>query len=80
MALIDDNKLTFAEFNIGDKVVVTRSHYEGRQDFGFIKQFGYNHQDELILGVEIIKQFNTQSFDEIHWFHPRSTVNSIQKI
>jgi hypothetical protein len=61
--------------------VVTGSRYKDEHALGIVKEFGYNHKDELILGVEVIQKFSyNPTTDKIFWFHPRSTVDSIEKI
>ena len=81
--LFESNKITFAEFNIGDKVTITHSmktfEREDVIEFGIVKKFGYNCTDELILGVEMIVRDDVASND-IRWFHPRNKISSVEKL
>jgi hypothetical protein len=71
--LFDSNLASFIKFNIGDKVVITclepPPHCD-MQEIGIVSQFGYNCTDELIIGVQIIS--NYEKTPQIRWFHPNN--------
>lgn len=82
-ALLDDNKLTFAKFSIGDKLVITHNNTLFKKDtstqFGILTQFGYSSTGELLLGIQFVASYCATEH-EFEWFHPRNTLRSIETV
>jgi hypothetical protein len=75
---MEQNKITFAEFNIGDKVVIT---IKGNQlELGTVAEFGYNCTDELIIGVRMVDLYNATTRGHIQWFHPGNKIMIVEKL
>lgn len=61
---MNNNLETFQTYSINDKVIIK---FENQPEIlGIVKKFKYNHDEALILGIDVIGD------DEINWFHPYS--------
>ena len=61
---MNNNLETFQTYSINDKVIIKFDKQP--EILGIVKKFKYNHDEELILGIDVIGD------DEINWFHPSS--------
>jgi hypothetical protein len=83
---LQNNLVVFKEYTLGDKLTITFRN-ASITELGTLTAFGYDDEDRLLLGIQIITDFRPRdqvdvylNKDAITWYHPNSAMCIIKKV